>query len=100
MAILERLPSLEIIDGFKGVLDFYLWLGIAVVRTWPKKIGPKRSPEVEATWPSFTYLAHSWQLLDPSVIAAYERMAVGTGLTAKDFYFRLYLTSDYWGIVP
>lgn len=99
MAKISKLPNLEIIDGFRGVIDFYIYLGIPCVRKWPKKAGPVRSPAVEATWPAFTYLAQQWQNVEQSVRDAYEEMASGTGLTAKDWYFRLYLTSDYWEIL-
>lgn len=36
MVVIPRLPTKEVIRGFKGLLDFYVHNGQAVVRRWPK----------------------------------------------------------------
>lgn len=38
----------EVIRAYKGVLDFYYWRGIGVVRSWPRKPVLPRSPAVQA----------------------------------------------------
>lgn len=38
----------DVIRAYKGVLDFYYWRGIGVVRSWPRKPVLPRSPAVQA----------------------------------------------------
>ncbi|MBA7694179.1 hypothetical protein ES703_102786 [subsurface metagenome] len=42
MTKLATLPDRETIDKYKGLLDYYLWMGIPVVRKWP--MHPPRIP--------------------------------------------------------
>ena len=36
MAVIARMPSVAIVNGFKGVLDYYVYRGIPCVRKWPR----------------------------------------------------------------
>ncbi len=95
MAIIKRLPSRGIIDGFKGTLDYYIWKGIVCVRSWPKSPGKNRSAPVQAQWPAFTYAAGEWSNLSQVVQDAYNRLAEGSGLSGRDMFTRAYLTGLY-----
>ena len=67
MAIIKVMPGEAIISGFRGVLDYYYYCGLAVVRKWPASPGHKRSPEVEAGWSAFTAASRLWTQLSPEV---------------------------------
>ncbi|GAH42548.1 unnamed protein product [marine sediment metagenome] len=95
MAKLTVMPQQAIIDGFKGSLDFYYWMGIPVVRAWPKSPGKARSPAVEAQWPLFTIAAQEWKKLSPIVQDAYRQLATNSGLTGRDMQVRAYITGLY-----
>lgn len=82
----------KIIDGFKGVIDFYYYMGVPCARSWPKKIGANRSPAVMAQWPIWTEAARLWGEISPTVREAYVQMAVSTDLTGKDMFFRGYIS--------
>ncbi len=93
MAIITKMPALTIIKGFRGTLDFYVWKGIACVRSWPRSPGRKRAPAVEAQWSAFSEATKLWSLLSPEVQDAYNRMAAGTHLTGRDIQVKSYLTN-------
>lgn len=95
MAKIRRLPSLAIISGFKGTIDFYEHDGQACVRAWPKSPGKSRSQAVMAQWPAFTYAAQAWATLDPRLRTLYDRMAKGTTFTGRDMFTRSYLGKIY-----
>lgn len=100
MAKLTAMPHLGIIDGFKGAIDFYYYMGIAVARAWPKSPGRVRSPSVMAQWPSFTYASKEWNNLSDTVRRAYEILATNSGLTGRDMQVRAYLTGLYRYPIP
>lgn len=95
MAVLDTLPAQSIIDGLKGVLDFYSYKGIPVVRTWPRSPGHDRAPAVEAQWAAFSFAASEWNNLSPEVQQAYNTLASGTAYTARDWQMRAYLTGVF-----
>ncbi len=95
MAKLLALPSLAIIDGFKGTIDFYVHRGIPCARAWPKSPGKARSPAVMAQWPFFAYAAKEWRNLSPVVQEAYNSLATNSGLSGRDMQVRAYLTGLY-----
>lgn len=105
MAKLEALPSMDIISGFKGVIDFYVNYqacdrevsgpGIPCARRWPRSPGHRRSPAVEAQWSAFSLAAGYWKQLTPVVQDAYNKMASGTGLTGRDLFTRGYISGLY-----
>lgn len=95
MAILKVMPQQGIIDGFKGSVDFYFYMGLAVARAWPRSPGKVRSPSVEAQWPKFAYAAKEWLNLSSIVQDAYRKLATNSGLTGRDMQVRAYLTGLY-----
>lgn len=102
MAKLKVLPSLAIISGFRGKIDFYInhqtcdpelkGAGIPCARKWPRSPGHERAPAVEAQWQPFSDSSKLWSTLSPEIQAAYNEMAEGTGLTGRDMFTRSYLT--------
>ena len=95
MATLDKMPSQDIIDGFKGAIDFYVWKGISCARAWPKAPGVARSPGVRAQWPIFSYASHEWSNLSPTVQDAYKLLATDSGLSGRDMFTRAYITGLY-----
>lgn len=92
MAKLRILPELAIINGLKGKIDFYLWMGIPVARRWPRSPGRQRATAVEAQWPAFSYASKLWGYMDEETQAAYRWTAHGTNLTGRDLQVRAYIT--------
>jgi len=86
------MPEQAIISGFKGVVDFYLWKGIPVARSWPRSPGHDRAPAVEAQWPAFTTATRLWDHMSAYVQAAYIQSAQGTNLTGRDLAMKSYLS--------
>jgi len=95
MAKITKLPGLNIINGFKGTLDYYVWKGIACVRSWPRSPGHDRAPAVQSTWPAFTWASQNWQVLSEEVRQAYRNMAAGTNMTGRDIFVKSYLSSKH-----
>jgi len=95
MAKLSVLPSQDIINGLKGKVDFYVWMGIPVARRWPRSPGKRRAPAVEAQWAKFAYVAALWSTTSPSVKAAYNTMASGSYFTGRDLFTRSYIKGLY-----
>lgn len=95
MAKLKVLPSLAIISGFKGTLDYYLHDGIPCVRRWPRSPGHHRAPAVEAQWSAFAYATQSWDKLDDETQNTYREMAAGTNYSGRDLFTKGYLTGLY-----
>ncbi|MBA7669948.1 hypothetical protein ES703_78088 [subsurface metagenome] len=91
MAKLTALPHQDIIDGLKRKVDFYLWHGIPVARSWPRSPGRKRAPAVEAQWPVFTEAAQGWVKLTEEERQAYRQLASGSGLSGRDLFTRSYI---------
>lgn len=105
MAKLKVLPELGIIDGFKGVIDFYVNHqscdpeledpGIPCARRWPRSPGKRRAAAVEAQWPAFAYAAGSWNFLSPEIQQAYRDTAADTHMSGRDLYVKSFLTSYF-----
>ncbi|MBA7666091.1 hypothetical protein ES703_74168 [subsurface metagenome] len=105
MAKLITLPSMDIISGFKGVIDFYVNYqacdrevsgpGIPCARRWPKSPGHLRSPAVMEQWSAFSEAAGYWLEVSPEIQAAYNKMAETTGMTGRDMFTRGYITGLY-----
>jgi len=100
MAKLKEMVGLKVISGFKGVIDFYYYMGIPCARAWPKKPSAARSPAVQAQWPVFRSAAALFDQISPEVRQAYEQMAVGTNLTVKDIFFRGYISGTLKYYIP
>lgn len=95
MAKLPELPSVAIISGMKGLIDYYVYLGIPVARSWPRSPGKHRAPAVELQWPAFRYAAREWSNLSADVQLAYKELAESSGLNGRDLQIRGYLSGLY-----
>ena len=93
MAVLAALPTLEIISGFKGTLDYYVYMGLAVCRKWPRSPGHARAPAVQAQWQPFATAARLWGTLPAHVQDAYSKMASGSSMNGRDLSVKLYLNA-------
>ncbi len=95
MAIVDKLPELQVIDGFKGTLDFYLWKGLPCVRKWP--VWHRRTPTAAefANQELFKAVVQAWPLLDTASRQSVFDLARGTGLTARDMYVRAAMKGLY-----
>lgn len=92
MAKLAVMPHQDIISGFKGTIDFYIWMGIPVARRWPRSPGHRRAPLVEEQWPDFTTATQIWNQLDEHTQQAFNETAHGTNLTGRDLSMKAYLS--------
>ena len=92
--------GLKVISGFRGVIDFYYYMGLPCARSWPRKPKGARSAPVMAQWPVFKRAAELFNQLSPEVRYAYEQMAVGTNLTVKDIFFRGYISGTLRYYIP
>jgi len=59
MAKIPAFPSMDIIAGFKGTLDFYTWKGLKIVRKWPVITGHRSTPREAANQSQFRYFQKS-----------------------------------------
>ena len=74
MVRLTVLPHMDIIDGLKGNIDFYVHRGIPCARTWPKSPGKHLSKTVQDS---------------------YTQFSTDSGLCGRDLQIRAYLTGLY-----
>lgn len=86
---------MEIVSGFKGVVDYYVNMGIPCARSWPRSPGHDRAPLVEAQWGAFAYAASHWTSLSRTVQDAYRLMASGTRMSGRDLYTKSYINGDF-----
>ncbi|GAI06144.1 unnamed protein product, partial [marine sediment metagenome] len=85
----------EVVSGFKGTIDYYVWKGIACARAWPRSPGRRRAPAVEAAWLAFSWAASNWNELSPEVRQAYEDLATGTYMTARDIFTKSFINGAF-----
>ncbi len=84
MARLTALPSLEIIRGLKGIIDFYLWKGLPCARAWPRWRPARQSEASKAAALFFGAVVKSYSLLGDLPLAAYRQDAAGQPRSARD----------------
>ena len=86
------MPGQAIIDGFRGTIDFHVYMGVPCFRRWPKSPGRLRTPAVMEQWAPFSIATQLWHQVSPQVKEAYAEMAKETNLTARDMFMRGYLS--------
>ncbi len=84
MARIDALPSLEIIRGLKGILDFYVWRGLPCVRAWPKYRPARQTAASLAAALVFGAIVKSYSLLGNVPLEAYREDALDQPRTARD----------------
>lgn len=91
MAKLTHMPSRAIIDGFKGDVDFYLYMGIPCARKWPVWRKREPHPAERANQEDFALINQYAITLPVELITAYRELAQGTPFTWKDLLVRSYM---------
>jgi len=86
MARIHLLPSESEIHGYKGVLDFYLWRGLPVVRKWPYNPKSHHSPATIAAAEKFGAVTTSFHLLQADQLDIFTADAQDHTRTARDIY--------------
>ncbi len=91
MAKLLQLPSLQIIKGFRRVVDFYIHDGQACARKWPTKGRVTQSPASLATAQTFAYVQRYTQTLEPllryfATLAAADAPSTWRDVTLVSYY--------------
>jgi len=87
---LATVPARSIVLGFKGIIDFYSWKGVVVVRRWPRKPTQPRSAAVQDQWADFKAVTQGFKTIDETVMPALTSMTTGTQLVQKDEQVQLY----------
>ena len=100
MVKLAVMPSQDVISGYKGAVDFYVYMGIPCARKWPRSPGHNRTPAVAAQWPAFTVAARGWQSVSATVRRQYEIISAGTGLSPRDMFTRSYISGLFRNPIP
>jgi len=86
MARIDVLPSIEIIRGFKGILDFYLWKGLPCVRAWPRWRPARQSNASRNAALLFGAVIKAFSLTHNAVLQQLELEATGIPRTPRDIY--------------
>lgn len=95
MAKIGAMPSLAIVSGFYGVLDYYVRDGVTIVRKWPRRRSPDYTPQEMAQWPIFAQSARIWTSLSAENQAAYNKMASASTMSGRDMASKLYLNARF-----
>lgn len=78
------------IYGLKGILDFYTWKGIPVVRSWPRFSPGSLTAATKAQNPIFGYIQQQWPFTSTDVKIALSELATGTQRLPRDYQLELY----------
>lgn len=94
MAKISQLPSKNIVDAFRGKLDFYTWCNLTIVRKWPHAPGRNRVAAVVATQAPFAYINKLAATLPANVVDTYKELSSNSGMLWKDYLTRLYINGS------
>lgn len=86
MAKLTALPSLEIIRGFKGIIDFYVHRGVPCARAWPRYMPARRTDASKAAATLFGAIITAYRLLAPDALAFFQEDSLDQPRTPRDIY--------------
>jgi len=86
MPVIKAMPALEVIRGFRGVLDFYYWRGLACVRKWPRIPPSRRTPASMASAALFGAVVKAFALLGGTVETLFDMAAQDQPRTGRDLY--------------
>ncbi|KKL48984.1 hypothetical protein LCGC14_2320040 [marine sediment metagenome] len=92
MAKLLQLPEAAIIDGFRGVLDFYVWKGIACVRSWPQNKASGYTPGARLNQARLARSSRLKRFISPAVKVGLDRYRSGGNYVWADVH-----TAAYFG---
>lgn len=91
MAKPDKMPQQAIIDGMKGLIDYYYWKGVAVARRWPRYFARTPSPQEAVNQADFAYINKLYSTLPAIVLQGLIDHAKGTTQVPKDYLVRAYL---------
>lgn len=91
MAIITAMPSKDIVNSLRGVLDYYRWCNLVICRRWPKRPDAIRSDNVIATGQRFKYINQQASVVDPDIYASYLLLANSSKFTWKDWMVRSFI---------
>lgn len=86
MARLPALPSLEIIQGFKKIIDFAVWKGLPYARAWPRFRRAKLTTASIAAATLFGQIIKSYALLAALAHAFFNEDAKDQPRTPRDIF--------------
>jgi len=86
MARIDALPSLEIIRGLKGILDFYVWKGLPCVRAWPQYRPARQTEPSRNAALLFGAIIKAFSLTAGPVLDQLALEATGIPRTPRDIY--------------
>ncbi|MBA7527121.1 hypothetical protein ES705_19295 [subsurface metagenome] len=86
MPVIKALPGLEVIQGFKGTLDFYYWKGIPCVRKWPHTPRAHLTQGTLSSAALFAAILKGYALLGGLVKTIYQEAAKDQDRTGRDLY--------------
>lgn len=88
MPRLPSLPSAEVIKGFRGVVDFAEWRGIAYVKKYPKFDRSKLTAGTLEAASQFADVSRLYSLLDPQLKSEIYAEFGHDPLAARDYFIR------------
>lgn len=86
MAVLDALPAIEVIRGFKGTIDFYIRRGTPCARAWPRYRPARQTAPSKASAALFGQIIKGWALLGAYPKALFAQAARHQPRTARDLY--------------
>lgn len=86
MPVIKSLPSPEVIRGFRGILDFYIWKGLNCVRKWPHIPPSSRTPASMASAALFGAVVQGYALLGGALKTLFDQDAADQPRTGRDLY--------------
>ncbi len=95
---MNRLPDTATIMACRQKVDFYLWKGIPVARSWPRELGPRdRSPAEVLTQQRMAAVAAMTGGIDEDLRALYKAsMGYAQGVTWVDFFRSRAMVGPGW----
>lgn len=95
--ILDKPVALNVVQAFRGTVDFYTWKSINVARVWPRKPVQPNTPAQVATREAFS-ASHVWRKSNPvSWHQQWARMSVPSNMTTEDMRRKTALNLAYAG---
>lgn len=86
MARLKSLPNLQIIQGFKGVIDFYVRNGVPCARRWPRYRPANQTEPTKAAAAVFGSVIRNYHLLGEDALNFFVLDAADQTRTPRDIY--------------
>jgi len=101
MAILRQGLNRSQVNKLAGVLDFYYWKGIPVVRKWPQYHNFVPSPRTQESNAAFKASREILKALGADIVAAYGQTYIGKKRAWVDAFTRRFMHAwKILGVVP